>query len=151
MEQQTGSKSGKEYVKAVPFYTLIKLCYAKTLEWSSLVRGPEAKFSSLEIMNPTSFTINYQDLPDPGIESTSLTQGLSPALQADSLSLEPSGTSLIILKTIEYAQSFQVIYVILFVNVKIIILVKKLNSKGPFPWGSVGEDPGFWAFTTIAC
>ena len=132
MEQQTGSKSGKEFVKVVPFYTLIKLCYTKTLEWSSLVRGPEAKSSSLETMNPTSFTISYQDLPDPGIESTSLTQGLSPASQADSLSLEPSGTPLIILKTIKYAQSFQVMYVILFVNVEIIILVKKLNSKGPF-------------------
>ena len=89
-------------------------------------------------MNPTSFTVSYQDLPDPGIGSISLTQGLSPALQADSLSLEPSGTSLIILKTIEYAQSFQVMYVILKVNIEIIILVKKLNSQGPFSWGICG-------------
>ena len=35
----------------VPFYTLVKLCYTKAFEWSSLVPGPEAK-SSLEIMNP---------------------------------------------------------------------------------------------------
>ena len=44
-----------------------------------------------------------------------------------------------ILKTIEYAQSFQAMYVILFVNIEIIILVKKLNNKGPFSWGSVGR------------
>ena len=43
------------------FFTLIKLCYAKALERSSLVPGPEAKFSSLEIMNLTPFTISYQD------------------------------------------------------------------------------------------
>ena len=42
------------------FLTLIKLCYWKALEWSSLVPGPEAKSSSLEITNPTSFTISYQ-------------------------------------------------------------------------------------------
>ena len=41
-----------------PFFTLIKLCYTKALEWSSLVPGPKAK--SLEIINPTSFTISYQ-------------------------------------------------------------------------------------------
>ena len=32
-----------------PFHTLIKLCYTKALEWSSLLPGPEAKSSSLEI------------------------------------------------------------------------------------------------------
>ena len=36
-----------------PFLTLIKLCYTKALEWSSLVTGPQAKSSSSEIMNPT--------------------------------------------------------------------------------------------------
>ena len=41
---------------SVPFYTLIKLCYTKAFEWSSLVPGPKAKSSS-EITNPTSFTI----------------------------------------------------------------------------------------------
>ena len=45
------------------FYTLIKLCYTKALEWSSLVQslifGPKAKSSSSEIMNLTSFTISY--------------------------------------------------------------------------------------------
>ena len=43
---------------SVPFVTLIKLCYKKALEGSSLVPGPEAKSSS-EIMNPTSFTVSY--------------------------------------------------------------------------------------------
>ena len=43
---------------SVPFYTLIKLCYTKALEWSSLVPGPEVKSSS-EIMNPTPFTESY--------------------------------------------------------------------------------------------
>ena len=39
------------------FYALIKLCYTKALEWSSLVPGPEVK-SSLEIRNPTPFTVS---------------------------------------------------------------------------------------------
>ena len=43
---------------SVPFYTLLKLCYIKALEWSSLVPGPKAKSS--EITNPTSFTVRYQ-------------------------------------------------------------------------------------------
>ena len=43
----------------VPFHTLIKPCYTKVLEWSSLVPGPEAKYSS-EITKPTPFTISYQ-------------------------------------------------------------------------------------------
>ena len=43
---------------SVPFVTLIKLCYKKALEGSSLVPGPEAKSSS-EITNPTLFTISY--------------------------------------------------------------------------------------------
>ena len=42
-----------------PFFTLIKLCFTKALEWSSLVPGPRAKSSS-EITNPTSFTTGYQ-------------------------------------------------------------------------------------------
>ena len=42
-----------------PFYTLIKLCYTKALEWSSLVPGSEVKSSS-EIMNLTLFTISCQ-------------------------------------------------------------------------------------------
>ena len=46
-------------VFSVPFYTLIKLCFTKSLEWSNLVPGPEAK-SSLEVTNLTSFTISYQ-------------------------------------------------------------------------------------------
>ena len=44
------------------FFTLIKLCYTKALEWSRLVPGPKAK-SVLEITNPTSFTISYHHLP----------------------------------------------------------------------------------------
>ena len=44
---------------SVTFYTLIKLCYTKALEWSSLVPGPDAT-SSWEITNPTSFTVSYQ-------------------------------------------------------------------------------------------
>ena len=44
---------------SVPFYTLIKFCYTKALEWSSLVSDPKAK-SSLEIMNLTLFTISSQ-------------------------------------------------------------------------------------------
>ena len=43
---------------SVFLYTLIKLCYTKALEWSSLVCGPEAK--SLEIMNPTLIIVNSQ-------------------------------------------------------------------------------------------
>ena len=43
-----------------PFYTLIKLCYTKALELSSLVPGPKAKSSSSEITNWTPFTIIYQ-------------------------------------------------------------------------------------------
>ena len=35
---------------SVPFHTLIKLCYTKVLEWSSLVPSPKAKSSS-EITN----------------------------------------------------------------------------------------------------
>ena len=42
----------------VPFYTLIKLCYTKAIEWSSLVPGPKAKSS--EIVNLTLFTISCQ-------------------------------------------------------------------------------------------
>ena len=43
---------------SVPFYTLIKLCYTKALECSSLVPGPEVKSFS-EITNLTLFTISY--------------------------------------------------------------------------------------------
>ena len=43
-----------------PFFTLIKLCYTKTLEWSTLVPGPKAKSSYSEITNPTPFTVSYQ-------------------------------------------------------------------------------------------
>ena len=44
---------------SLPFFTLIKLCYTKALEWSSLVPGPEAISSSSEITNPTPFTGSY--------------------------------------------------------------------------------------------
>ena len=44
---------------SVPFYILIKLCYTKALECSSLVPGPEVKSSSSEITNLTPFTISY--------------------------------------------------------------------------------------------
>ena len=37
---------------SAPLLTLVKLCYTKALERSSLVPGPEAKSSS-EISNPT--------------------------------------------------------------------------------------------------
>jgi Tfp pilus assembly protein PilV len=43
---------------SVPLHILIKLCYAKALEWSRMVPGPEAKSSS-EITNLTLFTISY--------------------------------------------------------------------------------------------
>ena len=45
---------------SVPFYNSIKFCYTKSLEWLSLFPGPEAKFSSSEIMNLISFTVSYQ-------------------------------------------------------------------------------------------
>ena len=45
---------------SVPFYTLIKFCYTKALERSSLVSGPKAKSSSLEITNLTLFRISSQ-------------------------------------------------------------------------------------------
>ena len=44
---------------SVPFLTLIQLCHTKHLEQSILVPGPIAKSSTLEIMNPTSYT-SYQ-------------------------------------------------------------------------------------------
>ena len=47
---------------SVPFLTLVKPCYAKALEWSSLVPGPKAKSSS-EITNPTLFAVSYHYLP----------------------------------------------------------------------------------------
>ena len=43
---------------SVPFLTLIKFCYARALEGSSLVPGPEDKSSS-EIMNPALFILSY--------------------------------------------------------------------------------------------
>ena len=43
-----------------PSFTLIKLPPHKSPEWSRLVSGPEAKCSSLEIKNTTSFTVGYQ-------------------------------------------------------------------------------------------
>ena len=46
---------------SVPFYTLIKLCYTKALESSSLVPGPRVKSTSLEITNPTLFTSSDQN------------------------------------------------------------------------------------------
>ena len=42
-----------------PFFTSIKLCYTKALEWSTLVPGPEAK-SSLEITHLMLFTVSYE-------------------------------------------------------------------------------------------
>ena len=44
---------------SVPFHTVIKLCYTRALEWSSLVPGPEVKSSSSEITNLTPFTVSY--------------------------------------------------------------------------------------------
>ena len=41
------------------FHTLIKLCYTKALEWSSLV--PDLKVKSSEITNPTPFIISYHN------------------------------------------------------------------------------------------
>ena len=48
---------------SLPFQ-LIKLCYTKAFEWSSLVPGPEVRFSSSEITNWTSFTISYHFFMD---------------------------------------------------------------------------------------
>ena len=45
---------------SLSLFTLIKLCYTKALEWSSLVAGLDVKSSS-EIMNPTPFTISYHN------------------------------------------------------------------------------------------
>ena len=42
---------------SIPFHILIKLCYTKALEWSSLVPGPKAESSS-EIMNLTLFIVS---------------------------------------------------------------------------------------------
>ena len=56
---------------SVPFLTLVKPCYAKALEWSSLVPGPKAKFSPSEITNPTLFTISYQFLDQVHVELNS--------------------------------------------------------------------------------
>jgi len=44
---------------SVPFHTLIKLCYTKALEWSSLVPGPKAESSFSEITNLTLFIISF--------------------------------------------------------------------------------------------
>ena len=46
---------------SVPFHSLIKLCYTKTLKWSSLFPGPKAKSSTLEITNSTPFTLSYHN------------------------------------------------------------------------------------------
>ena len=46
---------------SVPFHSLIKLCYTKTLKWSSLFPGPKAKSSTLEITNWTPFTLSYHN------------------------------------------------------------------------------------------
>ena len=48
---------------SVPLLTLVKLCYTKALERSSLVPGPEAKSSS-EITNPTSFTVDSRSVEE---------------------------------------------------------------------------------------
>ena len=45
---------------SVSLFTLIKLCYTKVLKCSSLVPCSEAQSSFLVIMNPMSFTVNYQ-------------------------------------------------------------------------------------------
>ena len=58
-------------IESVPFDILIKLCFTKALEWSSLVPGPEAKSSSsvqfssvtqscLTLSNPTLNFIHFQ-------------------------------------------------------------------------------------------
>ena len=40
-------------------FSLIKLSYTKALEWSSLVPGPQSKFSSSGITNLTLFTLSH--------------------------------------------------------------------------------------------
>ena len=45
---------------SLSFFTLIKLCYTKALEWSSLVPDPKAKSS--EITNLISFTVSYHSI-----------------------------------------------------------------------------------------
>ena len=44
---------------SLSLFTLIKLCYTKTLECSTLVPGPEAK-SSLEVTHLMLFTVSYE-------------------------------------------------------------------------------------------
>ena len=46
---------------SLSLFTLIKLCYTNALAWSTLVPGPEAKSSTLEIMHPTLFTVSSQN------------------------------------------------------------------------------------------
>ena len=61
--KEAGSRPPPDvYLRSIlcPFFTLIKLCYAKALERSSLVPGPKAKSSS-EITDRTPFTMSYQD------------------------------------------------------------------------------------------
>ena len=43
---------------SIPFYTLIKLCYTKALEWSRLVHGSKVKSSSSEIQHRSPQAIN---------------------------------------------------------------------------------------------
>ena len=45
---------------SLSLFSLIKLCYTKALEQSSLVAGLDVKSSS-EIMNPTPFTVTYHN------------------------------------------------------------------------------------------
>lgn len=55
-----------------------------------------------------------------------------------------------IIKAIAYAQSFQVMYVSLFVTMEFVILVKKKKKEMKFPcWESMGEEPGCGVFTLL--
>ena len=71
---------------SVPFLTLIKLCYTKAVEWSSLIPGPEAKSSS-EITNPTPFTITYHFQPPTAKLELTMTAAVLPSGQYSPLVL----------------------------------------------------------------
>ena len=98
MEQQTGSKSGKEYIKVVychPAYLTYMQSESevKSLShvqlfatpWTVACQAPLSMgFSTQEYWSGLPFP-SPEDLPNPGIKPG------SPALQADALSSEPPG------------------------------------------------------------
>ena len=94
MQQETGSKLGKEYIKAVCCYSayltymqrgaglVTKSCLTLAIPWTVAHQAPlSVGFPRQECWSGLPFP-SPEDLPDPGIEPR------SPALQADSLPTE---------------------------------------------------------------